>query len=168
MRQNVYTAVLSPRLLKQYLNSVPSMLRALDIIIIGRARLNSHNVVEVQALVPGGVYNAYGPTENTVISTIHNITKQELFVNGVPIGIAISNSGAYVIDLQQQLVSIRVIGELVVIGDGLARGYTDSELDRDRFIQVTIDGRLVRAYQTGDRMRYRRTDGQLEFFGRID
>lgn len=60
------------------------------------------------------------------------------------------------------------MGELVVAGDGLARGYTDPILDVDRFVQVTIDGQVVRAYRTGDRARYRVGDGQIEFFGRMD
>jgi non-ribosomal peptide synthetase component F len=46
-------------------------------------------------------------------------------MNGVPIGRAVSNSGAYIMDPQEQLVPVGVMGELVVTGDGLARGYTD-------------------------------------------
>ncbi len=53
-------------------------------------------------------------------------------------------------------------------GEGLARGYTDSELDRDRFVQVVVDGEPMSAFRTGDRVRYRPVDGQLEFFGRMD
>ncbi|GIZ43084.1 hypothetical protein CKM354_000632500 [Cercospora kikuchii] len=35
-------------------------------------------------------------------------------------------------------------------------------------LEVDIDGERVRAYRTGNRVRYRPTDGQLEFIGRID
>ncbi|KAJ5413870.1 nonribosomal peptide synthetase TES [Penicillium cosmopolitanum] len=71
-------------------------------------------------------------------------------------------------DARQRLVPLGVMGELVVTGDGLARGYTDPTLNRDRFIEVTVDGETLKAYRTGDRVRYRPTDGQLEFFGRLD
>ncbi len=71
-------------------------------------------------------------------------------------------------DSHQQLVPAGVMGELVVAGDGLARGYTDSKLDVDRFVPITIDGKAMRAYRTGDRARYRPKDGQIEFFGRLD
>ncbi|KAJ5706080.1 hypothetical protein N7536_001769 [Penicillium majusculum] len=91
-----------------------------------------------------------------------------MFVNGVPIGRAVDNSGAYVMDPQQHLVPIGVLGELVVTGDGVARGHTDPERDQDRFVQVVIDGESVRAYRTGDCVRYRSSDGQLEFFARMD
>jgi acyl-coenzyme A synthetase/AMP-(fatty) acid ligase len=86
----------------------------------------------------------------------------------VPIGRAISNSGAYVKDKHQRLAPLGVIGELVVTGDGLARGYTDPERNVDRFVNVKIQDRPVRAYRTGDYVRYRPIDGQIEFFGRID
>ncbi|KAL7780636.1 hypothetical protein CFE70_010661, partial [Pyrenophora teres f. teres 0-1] len=61
-----------------------------------------------------------------------------------------------------------VVGELVVTGDGLARGYTDPARNIDRFVSVEIGGKTVRAYRTGDYVRHRPTDGQLEFFGRMD
>ncbi|KAK1914158.1 hypothetical protein P3342_007404 [Pyrenophora teres f. teres] len=86
----------------------------------------------------------------------------------VPIGRALSNSGAYVMDSGLRLVPLGVVGELVVTGDGLARGYTDPARNVDRFVSVEIGGKTVRAYRTGDYVRHRPTDGQLEFFGRMD
>jgi hypothetical protein len=68
----------------------------------------------------------------------------------------------------QQLVPTGVMGELVVTGDGLARGYTDSAQDVNRFVQITTNDQVMRAYRTGDRARYRPRDGQIEFFGRMD
>jgi non-ribosomal peptide synthetase component F len=86
------------------------------------------------------VYNAYGPTENTILSTIHNVGEGESYVNGVPIGRPVSNSGAYIMALNQQLVPLGVMGELVVVGDGLARGYTNQAMDVDRFVKIVVDG----------------------------
>ncbi|KAK1914296.1 hypothetical protein P3342_007542 [Pyrenophora teres f. teres] len=71
-------------------------------------------------------------------------------------------------DAKLQLVPLGVVGELVVTGDGLARGYTDPARNIDRFVSVEIGGKTVRAYRTGDYVRHRPTDGQLEFFGRMD
>ncbi|KAK1914319.1 hypothetical protein P3342_007565 [Pyrenophora teres f. teres] len=90
------------------------------------------------------------------------------YANGIPIGRALSNSGAFVMDAKLQLVPLGVVGELVVTGDGLARGYTDPARNIDRFVSVEIGGKTVRAYRTGDYVRHRPTDGQLEFFGRMD
>ncbi|KAI0543201.1 hypothetical protein GGR58DRAFT_519334 [Xylaria digitata] len=167
-REQVHAALLTPALLKQCLADSPATLGRLDVLINGGDRLDGQDAIAAQALVRIGVYNAYGPTENGVISAIYNVAENDSFVNGVPIGRAISNSGAYIMDPHQRLVPVGVMGELVVTGDGLARGYTDPTFDIDRFIQVTIDGQLVRAYRTGDRARYRTGDGQIEFFGRMD
>ncbi|MBE3044260.1 AMP-binding protein, partial [Candidatus Bathyarchaeota archaeon] len=100
--------------------------------------------------------------------TIYNVGEYDTFANGVPIGRPVNNSGAYIMDTQQQLVPLGVMGELVVTGDGLARGYTDPLMDLGRFVKVAVDGQLMRAYRTGDRARYRPKDGQIEFFGRMD
>ncbi|KAK1911236.1 hypothetical protein P3342_011838 [Pyrenophora teres f. teres] len=112
--------------------------------------------------------NGYGPTENTTFSATFLISPEGQYANGIPIGRALSNSGAFVMDAKLQLVPLGVVGELVVTGDGLARGYTDPARNIDRFVSVEIGGKTVRAYRTGDYVRHRPTDGQLEFFGRMD
>ncbi|EFQ91552.1 hypothetical protein PTT_11585, partial [Pyrenophora teres f. teres 0-1] len=71
-------------------------------------------------------------------------------------------------DPELQPVPLGVIGELVVTGDGVARGYTDPQRNIGRFVSVEIAGKKVKAYRTGDYVRHRPTDGQLEFFGRMD
>nr|ABR28366.2 bassianolide synthetase [Xylaria sp. BCC 1067] len=167
-REQVQAVLITPALIKQCLADAPAILAALDVLVSGGDRFDGQDAIAAQALVRLGVYNAYGPTENGVMSTIYKVTGNDSFINGVPIGRAISNSGAYIMDPNQQLVPAGVMGELVVTGDGLARGYTDSTLDIDRFVQVNIDGQLVTAYRTGDRVRYRAGDGQIEFFGRMD
>ena len=168
MREGVRAAMFTPALLKQCLVESPAAIGGLGVLFTGGDRLDPRDAFKAQSLVKGDVINAYGPTENTVVSTIYRIPPGERGVNGVPIGRAVSNSGAYVMDPQQRLVPVGVMGELVVTGDGVARGYTDPERDLDRFVRVTIDGQPVKAYRTGDHVRYRPVDGQLEFFGRID
>jgi hypothetical protein len=71
-------------------------------------------------------------------------------------------------DSKQRPVLLGVIGELVVTGDGLARGYDDPERNLESFISITVNDCTIPAYRTGDYVRHRPTDGQLEFFGRID
>ncbi|KXG51253.1 AMP-dependent synthetase/ligase [Penicillium griseofulvum] len=167
-RERICATMLPPALLKQYLGDIPNSISSLDVLYVAGDRFHTRDAIEAQRLLPGGVYNAYGPTENTVLTTVYKLVANEEFLHGVPIGHAISNSGAYIMDQRQQLVPPGVMGELVVTGDGLARGYTDPALDKDRFIDVIIDGQEVRAYRTGDRARYRPKDCQIEFFGRMD
>nr|APA19546.1 leualacin synthetase [Hapsidospora irregularis] len=168
IREGVRAATFTPALLKQYLSECPDAIAGLDTIYVGGERADADDLFLAKGLTKGPVINAYGPTENSVVSTLYSLQDGEKCVNGVPIGRAISNSGAYVMDTQQRLVPLGVIGELVVTGDGLARGYTEPERNVDRFVTVRIGTRSVQAYRTGDSVRYRPKDGQLEFFGRID
>ncbi|MDI1486221.1 MAG: Non-ribosomal peptide synthetase [Ramalina farinacea] len=166
--EKIEAALITPALLKQYLSGCPAALSALDTLYVGGDRADPQDIRIVRGLVRGKIINAYGPTENSVVSTLYCLPEEERCTNGVPIGRALSNSGAYVVDQQLHLVPLGVVGELVVTGDGLARGYTDSQQDSDRFVSIKIGGQRVRAYRTGDYVRYRPADRQLEYFGRMD
>ncbi len=167
-REQVAVATFPPTLLKQCLADNPDIIRSLDILYTTGDRLDGRDAVEARSLVKTGFYNAYGPTETHICTLFHINNKADKFVNGVPIGRAVSQCGAFVVDAKQQLVPFGVMGELVITGDALARGYTDDAQNTNRFIQMTVGGKLVRAYRTGDRVRWRATDGQIEFFGRMD
>lgn len=162
----VSAAVLTPALVRECLEHSPETLSHLQFLHVGGDRFRDVDATAAKKLVPI-VNNVYGPTENTVLSTIHSVQDEEVFANGVPIGSAINNSGAFVTDSRQRLVPPGVIGELVVTGDGLARGYTEETLNENRFVQLEVDGQRIRAYRTGDSVRCR-PDGILECFQRID
>jgi non-ribosomal peptide synthetase component F len=112
-----------------------------------------HEAIAVKQHVAGELLNVYGPTENTTFSLLFLLSEEEKCTPRVPIGRALSNSGACVMDSKLQLVPLGVIGELVVTGDGVARGYTDPNRDVDRFVSVNIAGETVKAYRTGDYVR---------------
>ncbi|RBR23809.1 uncharacterized protein FIESC28_03425 [Fusarium coffeatum] len=168
IKEQINAACMAPALLKLYLTDARDALRGLDFLMAAGDRFDGQDAIEAQSLVRGQCYNGYGPTENGIMSTRYPIAVDDSFINGVPIGIAVNNSGAYVTDLNQQLVGVGVMGELVVTGDGLARGYFDPALNKDRFIYIEVDGQRVRAYRTGDRVRYQVGGGLIEFFGRMD
>ncbi len=114
MREKIRVAMLAPALLKQLLADIPTTLSTLDALFVAGDRLDSRDATKAQALVQ--TYNAYGPTENAILSTFYGIKRDDSFVNGVPIGRAVSNSGAYIMDRRQQLVPPGIMGELVVTG----------------------------------------------------
>ncbi|CAJ0555335.1 Ff.00g054000.m01.CDS01 [Fusarium sp. VM40] len=167
-KERVNAAFLAPAMLKLYLVDAREALKNLDFLVVGGEKFDTREAKEAVPLVRGTIANIYGPTEAGMISTCYNIPKDEAYTNGVPIGGSIYNSGAYVMDPNQQLVGLGVMGELVVTGDGVGRGYTNPELNKNRFIDIPIEGKTFKAYRTGDRMRARVGDGLLEFFGRMD
>ncbi|KZL47818.1 non-ribosomal peptide synthetase [Nodularia spumigena CENA596] len=108
------------------------------------------------------LFNSYGPTEATVVTTLERLTPTNTTVS---IGKPISNAQVYVLDQYQQPVPIGVPGELHIGGAGLARGYWQRpELTNEKFIENTEGNRL---YKTGDLVKLSR-DGSLEYLGRVD
>ncbi|KAL2850684.1 hypothetical protein BJY01DRAFT_261440 [Aspergillus pseudoustus] len=170
VKNGVRRAVMTPAMLSQCLFYAPGLVKALDILYVGGDKLDPADVAKARRC--GGrklqIFNCYGPTENSIISTRYAVPEDEVGANGIPIGRAIVESGAYVMDRNLRLVPIGVLGELVVTGLGLARGYLDLEHNRNRFVTINIGNRSVPAYRTGDLVRYRPDDMQLEFFGRMD
>lgn len=116
--------------------------------------------------LPCPLYNLYGPTENTVISTFCKVTGDSDQHRSI-IGRPIDNSQAYVLDPYLQPQPIGVAGELHVSGMGVSRGYFKRpELTAGKFVpHPFIPGE--RLYKTGDLARLL-ADGRLEFLGRID
>lgn len=167
-QEQVEAANMAPALFKRYTLEKPDIVNNLRLLMVGGDRVDEQDIYRARHTMRGQLINAYGPTENTGFSTYYCIRPDDEFTSGVPIGTAVSNSGAYVMDDRLRLVPLGVIGELVVTGDGLARGYNDSSLDEGRFVTISIDGRTVKAYRTGDYVRQRPVDGEMEFFGRID
>ena len=168
IQEGVQSAMLTPSLLKQYLIGYPDAIATLEMLCVQGEKADVEDMFLAQKLSNSTVINAYGPTENSVTSTFFVLNDSASCTNGVPIGQPLSNSGAYVMDVNQRIVPLGVIGELVVTGDGLARGYTDPQRNVDVFISININGEAIKGYRTGDYVRYRPVDGQLEFFGRID
>ncbi|EHA25438.1 non-ribosomal peptide synthetase [Aspergillus niger ATCC 1015] len=166
--EGIRVALITPALLKQLLAQSSASISGLHTLVVGGDRADPKDMIKAGELVQCDVINAYGPTENTVISTFYRLSQGEEYHNGVPIGQAGTASGAYVVDQQLCLVPPGVIGELVVVGDGLARGYVDARRDVNRFVNINIGGQMLRAYRTGDRVRCRPPDGQLEYIGRLD
>jgi thioesterase domain-containing protein/acyl carrier protein len=111
-------------------------------------------------------FNAYGPTEATVWSTVAEIRD---YSSKPPLGRAIANTQLYVLDAHLQPLPIGIPGELYIGGNGLARGYLNRPaLTAERFIPHPFSRELgARLYKTGDLVCYQ-PDGNLEFLGRID
>ncbi|MFE9204242.1 amino acid adenylation domain-containing protein [Micromonospora sp. NPDC007230] len=123
----------------------------------------------VAALPATTLHNLYGPTEAAIDVTAWAATPTALAgVTRVPIGGPIRNVRTYVLDQALQPVPVGVAGQLYLGGVQVARGYLHRpELTARTFVPDPFDDTGGRLYATGDLARWR-TDGTLEFLGRID
>jgi amino acid adenylation domain-containing protein/non-ribosomal peptide synthase protein (TIGR01720 family) len=112
------------------------------------------------------LWNVYGPTETTIWSAIHPVRTA---ADSRSLGCAVGNTTLRVVDEHMQPLPDGVPGELLIGGDGVARGYRGAAaLTAERFVPDPFAlTRGARAYRTGDLVR-RRDDGMFEFLGRID
>ncbi len=113
------------------------------------------------------IINGYGPTETTICTTFYPYKKSNNLNENVPIGYPISNSKIFILDKDNHIAPIGVIGELCVSGDNVSKGYLNSEeltkksfINNEKISEATI-------YKTGD-LAYWTQNGTLSFIGRND
>ncbi|AMA46431.1 non-ribosomal peptide synthase/polyketide synthase [Pseudomonas alabamensis] len=115
--------------------------------------------------------NTYGPTEATVVSSVHDCRLEDAHDgHGIPIGQAIAGRSLYVLDPAGALSPPDAVGELCIAAPhGLAQQYVNRPaLTAERFLPdpyAQVPG--ARLYRSGDLARYTRA-GVLEYVGRID
>ncbi|MBN5130256.1 amino acid adenylation domain-containing protein [Stenotrophomonas maltophilia] len=137
-------------------------------LVLGGSALEPERVAQIRALRPDcRIINHYGPTETTVGICTHAVQPEE--APGVlPIGQALVNSQAYVLDAQGRLAGVGMPGELYLGGESLARGYWGRpELTAERFVPDPFGAPGSRLYRTGD-LCLQRADGAVVYQGRLD
>lgn len=106
--------------------------------------------------------NEYGPTETVVGCTFHEVGDEA--GEDVPIGIPIDDMAVEVVTEELAPVALGVIGELLIKGPGVAKGYVGrADLTAEKF--VAVPGGL--AYRSGDLGRID-PQGRLRYAGRRD
>jgi amino acid adenylation domain-containing protein/non-ribosomal peptide synthase protein (TIGR01720 family) len=115
--------------------------------------------------------NTYGPTEATVVSSVHECRLADASdAFGIPIGRGIPGRALYVLDAAGQLLPADGVGELCIGAPAcLAQSYFDRPaLTAERFLPDPFACEPgARLYRSGDLARYN-GNGDLEYVGRID
>lgn len=107
------------------------------------------------------LYNGYGPTECTVFTSYYRLKGE---YHRPIIGRPLPNYQLYVVNSDLQPVPQGAVGELIVLGEGVARGYLHpADKDKGKFTMF----RGQRCYKTGDLVRWTNS-GDLEYLGRMD
>ncbi|MBP3793959.1 MAG: amino acid adenylation domain-containing protein [Ruminococcus sp.] len=111
--------------------------------------------------------NTYGPTECTIYVSDYKVDRM---YESVPIGKSFGNCHIYILDKCRRLLPPGAVGELVIFGLPVSRGYLGrDELTKEKFIDNNIFtvGGYEKMYLTGDVCRYL-SDGNIQFVGRRD
>ena len=150
-----YTTQLGQMLLQQY----PDL--PVDYLVVGGEKMTVAPECRCRLI------NTYGPTEFTVDATYYDVEPGKHYRN-IPIGRALHNLSAYVVDTYGHLVPQGVPGELCMAGVQMAAGYWKREdLTQTAFSEISVAGKSVKVYHTGDLVRYNEA-GAIEYLGRID
>jgi amino acid adenylation domain-containing protein len=112
----------------------------------------------------GPIWNMYGPTETTIVSSGELVERGRAATIGLPI----ANTGFYVLDPANRPLPPGIPGELAISGAGLSPGYLNRpELNADRFVEIGLGGGRVLVYKTGDLVQ-QRPGGEFRYIGRND
>lgn len=183
--QKISVTYVPPFFLKSFRDWLQQSSRkmALKAMVVGLEPIDQALLAQIKSLVPGlRILNGYGPTEATIACTFFTVP-EETNVSDVPslagtktagskntpIGKPITNVTHYVVNQAGELAPIGVAGELLIGGEGLARGYLNKpEETALAFIDHPFsESTGERVYKTGDWVKYL-SQGDIEFVGRID
>lgn len=138
-------------------------------LIVGGEAFKAQHANTMRQAFPNGVdiFNEYGPTEATVGCVVYHLNPAINYEDSIPIGKAIENMEAHILDESLNQVPLGVVGQLYLAGEGLAQGYQNNpELTNEKFVIHSLNP-THKMYVTGDFCRYNK-DKQIEYLGRLD
>lgn len=112
------------------------------------------------------LWNVYGPTETTIWSSVKQIKADD---TAITIGKPIANTQFYILNEQGELAAPGTVGEIIIGGDGVAKGYWNRpELSAEKFIPNKFSGiKNDIMYRTGDLGKIT-PNNEIECLGRVD
>lgn len=134
--------------------------------VAGGERLAPATAIELERRLQR-CWNMYGPTEATVYTTAKRLEAG----SKVTIGTPLANISVAIVQQQSRpitLAAIGEVGELAIMGAGLATGYWQNPVaTAQHFIDLSMNNLPVRTYLTGD-LGFIDRDGNVHCQGRVD
>lgn len=112
----------------------------------------------------GPIYNLYGPSENSVYTTVDNVEPGE----DISIGYPLENVDLYILGADLDFLPSYAVGEIFIGGIGLMEGYIGQQRN-ESFKQIKIPGKnqTIKLYKTGD-IGYVTGEGRVYYLNRAD
>ncbi|ODM16134.1 hypothetical protein SI65_08568 [Aspergillus cristatus] len=165
-RFNITVMATTTALLNLAASTYPKAFSKLRICFIGGEAANATAIKTILAEgPPANLINAYGPTECCVFCLAHRVTIDDAQSGNISIGKPIGHGLAYICDESGELVPDGEEGELLIGGAGVSPGYINQP---EKNAASFISNKRGRLYRTGDIVRRRVTDGQIDYVGRRD
>ncbi|HSU14717.1 non-ribosomal peptide synthase/polyketide synthase [Longimicrobium sp.] len=154
-RHGVTSAWLTAGLFHQVVDAGAEGFAGVRHLLAGGDVLSPAHVRRAMELLPETrIVDGYGPTEATTFTCCHAVSAEDAERGAIPIGAPIANTRVYVVDARLRPVPPGAPGELLIAGDGLARGYLGRPaLTAEKFVPDPF-GTGGRLYRTGDLVRW--------------
>ncbi|PWY96728.1 non-ribosomal peptide synthetase [Aspergillus sclerotioniger CBS 115572] len=171
--EKIDVMLLTPALLTSTANAIPNAFATLHTLYTGGEAINVPAVRTIfENGAPQRLVNLYGPTECTVYCLCHKVSAADVEDNHIPLGHPIDNMDAFVVDDDLNPVNPGEVGELLVRGTGVSRGYYgEEEKTAKAFVRAAhlagSESASSHCYRTGDLVR-RNAAGSYDFIGRKD
>ncbi|KAJ5474747.1 hypothetical protein N7475_004313 [Penicillium sp. IBT 31633x] len=126
---------------------------------------------------PTHLWNTYGPTECTTLTTMFEITPEETKNKRISIGRPVGDMKIFLLDENKVLLTEHgKSGEIYIAGPQQSPGYLNRPLEnKKQFVYISRkdlgdqgNGDVVRLYRTGDLAEWRPNSDLLDFCGRSD
>ncbi|MGK3208504.1 non-ribosomal peptide synthetase [Amycolatopsis sp. MEPSY49] len=138
------------------------VLRELRVIMVSGDFPSPAHLATAAEHTTAAIFNGYGCTENSAISSLYPVTPEVRGLDRVPVGKPLSGVTMDVLDSDLRPCPAGDVGELVIGGLGVANGYLDlPDVQAEKF----VDGGT--RYRTGDLARLT-PDGDVVLVGRSD
>ncbi len=133
-------------------------------LLVGGEKFPDDLLARVKSKCKAQIFNAYGPSEATIWSTITDLTKKKC----VSIEDTLENTNLILLDETGKKAKIGEIGEICLFGAGVSAGYLDDkEKTKKAFEKIFQNNTEIILYHTGDLARFDGC-GRLFFLGRQD
>ncbi len=152
----------TPSRILQYMEYEPfsKALSKCKLIIAGAEPYPKKLLKRLQGMKGVRLINSYGPTEITVSSNMADLTN----AHDVTVGKPLLNYREWIVDKDMNPIPEYVTGELIIGGEGVAKGYVGSD---EKTAQSFIEYNGERVYRTGDYAKWDK-DGNVVILGRMD
>lgn len=172
------TAMMVPTALFNVIAQIaPTTFRGRSHVLVGGEAVNASAMRKVLTNgPPGNLWNAYGPTETTIYTTLCLVDLEETQRSRVSIWRPLGHTKVYLLNEQRSPIhAIGELGEICVSGPQVSAGYLNMpEETEERFINIDAgtlgeeSGTSVCLYRTGDLGQWRDKSGLLDYIGRVD